>query len=167
MDTPAPPPHTQHDQTPTPAEPAVPPVNGCFLDRLVLIAADHGRVGDRDALARAHGITGDGFSLSTVLAVAADLGLNARHARMAWANLGLVAATLPALLIFRDGATAILDALEPARPAPAQAPDLARLRNEGEMSPDAPALLDLPQADLALFWAGDVIVVDGEGVPSG
>ncbi|WP_366940586.1 cob(I)yrinic acid a,c-diamide adenosyltransferase [uncultured Rhodospira sp.] len=33
--------------------------------------------------------------------------------------------------------------------------------------PDAPALLDLPQADLALFWAGDVIVVDGEGVPSG
>jgi hypothetical protein len=138
----------------------VPPVNGCFLDRLLLIAAAHGLGGDRAALACAHGIDGDGFAVGTVLAVADDLGLAARHARLSWRDLGGVAPALPALLIFRDGATAILDALEPARPAPGQGPDLARLRDEGDPTADPPRHLDLTEGDLALFWAGDVIVAD-------
>lgn len=142
------------------ALPDVPPVNGCFLDRLLLIAAAHGRGGDRAALAHAHGIVGDGFSVGTVLAVADDLGLNACHARVAWRDLAALAPALPVLLIFRDGATAILDALEPARPGPGQGPDLARLRDEGDPSADPPRLLDLTEGDLSLFWAGDVIVAD-------
>jgi len=133
----------------------VPPVNGCFLDRLLLIAADHGRpavdaVG-RTALAAAHGVHGDGFALSTVLAVAADLKLNAQHARLDWVTLPSVVAHLPALLIFRDGATAILDGLELGG---GDGPSQVLLRDEGH----GHAPLALGREDLALFWAGDVIV---------
>lgn len=141
---------------PTP-EPQVPPVNGCFLDRLLLIAADHGRpavdaVG-RAALAAAHGVHGDGFALGTVLAVAADLDLGARHARLDWAALPTLSGHLPALLIFRDGATAILDGLAPGG-GDGDSPAHVLLRDEG----DGHAPLALGRDDLALFWAGDVIV---------
>jgi len=139
-----------------PKEPPVPPVNGCFLDRLVLIAASRGVVADRDQLAQAHGIAGDGFPLETVLAVADALDLRARHARLSWEDLGPQAATLPALLIFRDGATAILDALEP--PAPETGPTRVLLRNEGPPDTMTESHLALDRKDLALFWCGDVIL---------
>jgi len=140
-----------------PAVPAVPPVNGCFLDRLLLIAADHGHspvdASGRAALARAHGVEGDGFALATVLAVAEDLGLDAEHRRLAWTALPSVADRLPALLIFRDGATAILEAVD--MPATEDSgPTQVALRDEGEGHDP----LTLGAEDLALFWAGDVIV---------
>jgi hypothetical protein len=136
----------------------VPPVNGCFLDRLVLIAADRGLAGARDDLAARHHIVGDGFPLATVLAVADALGLRARHARLAWDDLAQAAPALPALLIFRDGATAILDGLEPAAPPAGQGPDRVLLRNEGPPEARAEEHLALDRDDLALFWAGDIIL---------
>ena len=155
-DPPAPAPAPVSAPTPGPAV-DVPPVNGCVLDRLILIAADHGQppvdtVG-RAALAAAHDVRGDGFALSTVLAVAADLGLAARHQRMSWSALPSMAARLPALLIFRDGATAILDGLEPGG-GDGDGPSHVLLRDEG----NGHAPLALGRDDLALFWAGDVIV---------
>ncbi len=143
---------------PTPV-PRVPPVNGCFLDRLLLIATDHGRLAvdavGRAALAAAHGVHGDGFALGTVLAVAADLGLSARHARLDWAALPTLSGSLPALLIFRDGATAILDGLAFGDgDGDGDGPTHVLLRDEG----DGHAPLALDQDDLALFWAGDMIV---------
>ncbi|MBB4265910.1 hypothetical protein [Roseospira visakhapatnamensis] len=137
----------------------MPPVNGCFLDRLMLIAADHGQPPvdalGRAVLADAHGVRGDGFAVTTVLAVAADLGLAADHRRLDWSRLPTLSRHLPALLIFRDGATAILDGLEPGTTEDADAgPAQVLLRDEGQG--DAP--LALGRDDLALFWAGDVIV---------
>jgi|GEM_PF-3213527 len=141
-----------------PTSDRVPPVNGCFLDRLLLIAADHGHppadAGARDALAEAHGVQGDGFPLSTVLAVARTLGLAANHQRVDWAGLPGLADRLPVLLIFRDGATAILDGLEPGAGGEAITPAEVLLRDEG----NGAATLALGPDDLALFWAGDVIV---------
>jgi len=139
-----------------PLLPPVPPVNGCFLDRLVLIAASRGVVADRDQLAQAHGIAGDGFPLETVLAVADALDLRARHARLSWEELGPQAGALPALLIFRDGATAILDALEP--PEPETSPARVLLRNEGPLDTMTESYLALDRRDLSLFWCGDVIL---------
>lgn len=165
-----------------PADPgrAVPPVNGCFLDRLLLIAADHAprhpgadtgtgrplesRAERRHRLAAAHGIRGDGFAVTTVLAVARELGLAAGLRRVDWADLDGLRDHLPALLIFRDGATAILDGLTPVPPGP-DAPDgpaQVLLREEGadldQDTPAAPAHLPLSRTELAMFWAGDVIV---------
>lgn len=144
--------------TPSSAGPPVPPVNGCFLDRLLLIAADRGLAGDRDHLSAAHGISGDGFPLTTVLAVAEALGLRARHARLSWEDLGTAAPGLPALLIFRDGATAILDAMEPPAPPADQGPEHVLLRNEGPAETRTEDHLALDRADLALFWGGDIIL---------
>ncbi|MQX37128.1 hypothetical protein [Roseospira navarrensis] len=175
-----------HDpRPPAPPSPSAPAVNGCFLDRLVLIAADRGLVADRTRLAEAHGIAGDGFPIETVLAVAAALGLNARHARLSWADLatlgpsgaqsgepsgggsGPEATALPALLIFRDGATAILDAIDPGTAPMAEADGPARvlLRNEGPPELRTEAHLALDRTDLALFWGGDAIL-PGPPVPA-
>ncbi|MBB4284350.1 hypothetical protein [Roseospira goensis] len=137
---------------------AVPLVNGCFLDRLLRLAAERGLGGDRDRLASAHGVRGDGFTLDTVLAVADDLGLAARHTRLSWAGLAGLADHLPALLIFRDGATAILDGLEPAVPPPGTPPARVLLRDDGAADRGPAPPLALERDDLALFWAGDVIV---------
>ncbi|KAA5606229.1 hypothetical protein F1188_07350 [Roseospira marina] len=145
---------------PPPAETAGPSVNGCFLDRLLLIAADRGVAGDRDRLAEQFGITGDGFSLSTVLAVAEALELRARHARVRWEDLPAHTGHLPALLIFRDGATAILDALEDCGASAGPDGDSHRvlLRNEGPPDALTERHLALDATDLGLFWAGDVIL---------
>lgn len=157
---------------PTPAR-AGPAVNGCFLDRLLLIAAARGQApAARDHLARAHGVDGDANPLGVVLAVAEALGLAAEYRCLAWEALPGVHDSLPALLIFRDGATAILDGMEPARPGDgangAGSPDKVLLRDEGVAggapgSPDARPPLALGRDDLALFWAGDVIVPGSRG----
>ncbi len=132
-----------------------PSVNGCFLDRLLLIAGARADAPARrrDAIARRHGVTGDHNPLATVLAVAEALGLAPEHRRLAWAELADARHRLPALLIFRDGATAILDRLDP---GDAAGPLALHLRNEGE-SPDPPTLA-LNRRDMALFWDGDIIL---------
>lgn len=142
---------------------APPAVNGCFLDRLLLIAGARGAVPPRDALSRRHGVDGDRNALATVLAVADALGLAAEHRRLVWAELPAVRHRLPALLVFRDGATAILDALDPGG---ADGPAALHLRNEAE--PADPPTLALDRGDMALFWDGDIILPasgqDGPGV---
>lgn len=131
-------------------------VNGCFLDRLLLIAAARGAAASaRDDVARAHGVDGDANPLAVVLAVAEALGLGAEHRRLAWEDLSAARSRFPALLIFRDGATAILDGIEPASD-PASGPRALCLRNEGE-APDPPTLV-LDRSDMALFWDGDIIL---------
>jgi hypothetical protein len=133
-------------------------VNGCFLDRLLLIAAEgDGTSPSRASLARTHGVDGDANPLAVVLAVAEALGLRAEHRRLEWQALSASSARdrLPALLIFRDGATAILDDIEPGSD-PETGPRALCLRNEGD-SPDPPTLV-LDRSDMALFWDGDIIL---------
>ena len=133
-------------------------VNGCFLDRLLLIAAARGGTPPaRDGLARAHGVDGDANPLAVVLTIADALGLAAEHRRLEWQALSASLARnhLPALLIFRDGATAILDGIEPGSD-PASGPRALCLRNEGD-TPDPPTLV-LDRGDMALFWDGDIIL---------
>lgn len=131
-------------------------VNGCFLDRLLLIAAARGVASpSRDVLAGTYGVDGDANPLTIVLAVAGALGLRAEHRHLAWDDLSAIRSRLPALLIFRDGATAILDGIELASD-PASGPHAVCLRNEGE-APDPPTLV-LDRSDMALFWDGDIIL---------
>ncbi len=143
---------------------APPDVNGCFFPRLMKIARERGLTPDHDDLAGRHRLTGDTFPMDRLVAVAADCGLSAEPLRLPWNDLGRLRDRLPALIVFRDHSTAILDALDPASPGPA-GPTAILIREEPAYDPKAPPApeaeegrLPLEADDLGPLWLGDVVV---------
>lgn len=123
-------------------------VDPCFLGRLAVLAREHGRPIDPRLLGTRHGLRGEPVSLATVTAVGRDAGFGVSPCRLSWDALGSVA--LPALMVFRDRSTAILDAVV------GDPPHAVLIREDG---PDAPPL-SLDRDDLAPLWGGEILLLE-------
>lgn len=134
-------------------------VDTCFLRRLTTLARGRGLSVDPRAVGTRHGFTGDPVSLATVLAVAAEIGLPARHHRLDWRGLGALRDALPALMIFRDQSTAILDGFE--GEAAEAGPAAVLVREDGDDDePGEITRLSLDRDDLGPLWCGDLLVFE-------
>jgi ABC-type bacteriocin/lantibiotic exporter with double-glycine peptidase domain len=125
-------------------------IDTCFLARVAKLARERGLSVNPREIGAKHGFTGDPVPLSTVLAVSADAGMPADHARLAWNDLGGLADRLPALMIFRDQSTAILEAIT----GTADATETITLREDD----DEDEVITMDQDELGPLWAGDMLV---------
>lgn len=93
-----------------------------------------------------------GIETGTIIAIARDLGLEARAVSMTWAGLPRLQKALPAILRLADGTALVLEAVR-------DDPRSGRVAvlHDPTAAPDAMIALD--EAQLTKVWAGEVILV--------
>jgi subfamily B ATP-binding cassette protein HlyB/CyaB len=122
------------------------------LHALVAIARRLGLDCNVEQLRRSYAHTGNEPSSDIIVAMAHDLGLEARKARLKWDELPKLKKSLPAIIRLRDGSSLVLESVKE-DPATGES---AILRD-----PTAPpdALIAVDEARLEEAWDGEIILI--------
>jgi ABC-type bacteriocin/lantibiotic exporters, contain an N-terminal double-glycine peptidase domain len=105
-----------------------------------------------EQLQRSYVLTDAGADNQMLVAIARDLGLEARSLTIAWRELPRLQKSLPAILRLQDGTALVLEAIR-------DDPAVGRVVvvHDPTAAPDAMAVLD--EAHLARMWAGEIVLV--------
>lgn len=122
------------------------------LAALVVIARRLGMDPSVDQLRRTYALDGAEPSTDIIIAIARDLGLEAKSVRLKFRELPRLAKTLPAILRANDGTALVLEsaAVDPAKGA------IAMLSDPSDTSA---TLIAIDEVRLADVWSGEIILV--------
>lgn len=103
-------------------------------------------------LQRSYALTGSGVETRLLIAMARDLGLEARSLTVKWSELTKLNKSLPAILRLEDGAALVLEAVR-------DDPAVGRVvvAHDPTAAPDAMVVLD--EAHLSRVWKGEIVLV--------
>jgi ATP-binding cassette subfamily B protein len=121
------------------------------LEALVFVGRRHGVDTTVEAVKRRFVNSGVDLSSATLIAIAAELGLQARALRVDWKDLGRLRNILPAILRLRDGSALVLDAV-------IDDPNAGRVAVVSDPSSDG-ATANVEESQLDAVWDGEIILV--------
>jgi ATP-binding cassette subfamily B protein len=129
-----------------------PVLSPAVLGTFVTLARLHGVDTTLETLRRQYAFEDEGLAAGALVAMAADLKLEARWTDMTWSQLPKLRSVLPAMLLLRDGSAIILDGIGDEHGSGL----VAHVRDPGPTG-DAHATIDAAQ--MATIWAGRVLLL--------
>jgi len=122
------------------------------LDALVFVGQRHGVDTSVESVRRRFAIQDGDVSAAALIAIAAELGLQARGLKVSWRDLPRFGNIFPAILRLKDGEAAVIEAV-------LEDPEAGRMvaLSDPMGGPQSRALVD--EAQLAAVWDGDLILV--------
>jgi ATP-binding cassette subfamily B protein len=122
------------------------------LHAFALVASRHGVETTPDQLRRSYVFNGSEPSDGVLIAIARELGLEARSVSISWQDLGRLSRVMPAILRLRGGGSLVLESFR----EDASSGRLAVLRDPTSLS-DAVAVVDEPR--LTEVWDGRILLI--------
>ena len=122
------------------------------IEALVYVARHQGIDTSVDSVRQRFVVEGSDLSSSALIALASELGLRARSIEASWDDLARFAKVLPAILILRDGSTAVLETV-------VDDPTMGRVAVITDPSSDSGARVVVDREKLEFGWGGELILL--------
>ena len=122
------------------------------LDALVAVARRHGVDTTAEAVRRRFVVQDGPIGNTALIALASEIGLQARALRVGWSDLPRFANVLPAILRLKDGAALVLEAV-------VDDPNAGRVAVVSDPSAEAEARALVDEIQLNRVWDGELILI--------
>jgi ATP-binding cassette subfamily B protein len=123
-----------------------------LIDALVMVGEHHGVDTSSDTIQRRYPLQAGRIDNATLVAIAGELGLQARSLQVGWNDLPRFAKVFPAILRMRDGAGLVVEAI-------VEDPKAGRVAVLRDPSAGSESRVLVDQVQLEAAWGGEIILV--------